>query len=80
MTWLRQEALVIAGDERVGVDIGRMLSGGGLGGGGSEGIVDDAYISSLKQEVDSLVAQQRVGIAWTRFLRSVERRQRSHST
>jgi len=35
-----------------------------------------AYVTSLKQEVDSLVAQQRVGIAWTRFLRSVERRSR----
>jgi hypothetical protein len=35
--------------------------------------VDAAYVLSLKQEVDSLFAQQRVGIAWTRFLRCVER-------
>jgi hypothetical protein len=39
-------------------------------------VVDGAYVLSLKQEVDSLVAQQRVGIAWTRFLRCVERRSR----
>jgi hypothetical protein len=38
--------------------------------------VDAAYVLSLKQEVDSLFAQQRVGIAWTRFLRCVERRSR----
>ena len=39
--------------------------------------VNEEYVSSLKREVDNLIAQQRVGIAWTRFLRSVERRSRA---
>ena len=75
-----QSALFSDADVRSGGDaVGQMRcedsqEGGGQGGGGVQ--LDTQYVSSLKAEVDNLVAQQRVGIAWTRFLRSVERRSR----